>query len=69
MPYDENSKKPKGEDLPKSTICICANCEDRFGSSSGKCAMFCKNCKTRAQREAMNSENEAILAKARKSKK
>lgn len=62
MPYDENQKKPKTEVLPKSTICTCMNCEDRFGSNNGVCAMFCKNCKTKEQREAMRVENEKIAA-------
>lgn len=62
MPYNEEQKKPKVEALPKSTICLCMNCEDRFGSANGVCAMFCKNCKTKEQREAMRRENEAVRA-------
>ncbi len=68
MPYQEDQIKRKAEELPKQVICLCMNCEDRYGSNSGKCAMFCKNCNTKEKRAAMAAENEkfkkenAILA-------
>jgi hypothetical protein len=62
MPFNENQKKPKTEELPKSVICICMNCEDRFGSNNGVCAMFCKNCKTKEMRAALNAENARLMA-------
>ncbi len=60
MPYEEGTKKSKEVELPKGTICLCMNCEERFGSNNGVCAMFCKNCKTKEQRAAMKAENDAI---------
>lgn len=60
MPYQEGLKKLKSVELPKGTICICMNCEERFGSSNGVCAMFCRSCKTKEDRNKMKEENDAI---------
>lgn len=63
MPYQEGKKKSNEVELPKGTICLCMNCEERFGSNNGVCAMFCKNCKTKEQRAAMKEENDEIMKK------
>lgn len=60
MPFNENQKKPKTEELPKTVICLCMNCEDRFGSNNGACAMFCRNCKTKEDRAKINKENDGL---------
>jgi hypothetical protein len=60
MPYVEDQKKLKAPELPKSTICLCMHCEERFGSNNGTCAMFCKNCKTKEQRAEITRQNKEI---------
>ena len=49
-PQDKNKLK---------TICECLWCGERFGANvAGQCAMYCKNCKTKAGREAVQQANE-----------
>lgn len=60
MPYNENQKKVKAPELPKSVICLCSHCEERFASNNGICAMFCKNCRTKEARQSLNAENDEI---------
>lgn len=52
------------DDTPTKTICECLNCGERFGGNvSGKCAMYCKNCRTQPERDAIDKENKKIMSK------
>ena len=43
------------------TICECLWCGERFGGDvSGKCAMYCKNCRTAAGRKEVTDANNLI---------
>ena len=53
--------KEKKVDSYKGTVCMCSHCGEQFGSNSGKCALYCKYCKTKPQRQAMCDENREIL--------
>lgn len=54
-------KAPKKEEAgPTGTVCLCGWCGDRFASNSGKCAFYCKNCKTADQRKALKAENDHL---------
>jgi len=50
----------KKDDTPTSVICECTWCGERFGSNGGKCALYCKSCKTVEQRRKVREENEQI---------
>ena len=45
---------------PKQVVCLCLFCGDKFGSASGACPIYCKNCKTADQRKKLLADNEAI---------
>ena len=45
---------------PKSTICLCLFCGDKFASALGKCSIYCAKCKKAEARKLMIEENEAI---------
>jgi len=64
MSFYEEKKKEISVDVPKKVICLCSWCGDRYGGDvSGKCAMYCKNCRTADARRALKEENDAIRAK------
>lgn len=46
---------------PTKTICECLFCGERFGGdANGKCAIYCKNCKTAEGRKKTQEENKII---------
>jgi hypothetical protein len=51
---------------PKSTICLCLFCGDKFASASGKCSIYCAKCKKAESRKEMIEENKIIDAENRK---
>lgn len=58
----EEPIKLNSVDTPKGVIGECSFCGDRYaGNQSGKCALYCKNCKTKTGREKIWEENKAIF--------
>ena len=54
------STVPK-DNTPTRTICECLFCGERFGGdANGKCAVYCKNCKTKEGRVKLAEENGRI---------
>jgi hypothetical protein len=52
------------DDTPTKTICECLNCGDRFGGdANGKCAIYCKRCKTAEGRKQIQEENDKLKIK------
>lgn len=52
------------EEKALKTVCLCLFCGEKFGGdANGKCAIYCKNCRTKEQRDQMAKENEEILRK------
>lgn len=69
MPFYEEKKKEIASDVPKKVICLCSWCGSRFGGDvSGKCAMYCKFCKTAEARRELKAENDEIFRKFREGK-
>jgi hypothetical protein len=49
---------------PTKVICECLFCGERFGGNAvGKCAIYCKNCRTKEAREKITEENNKINKK------
>lgn len=59
------SSRPKSMDsaLPKSVICECGWCGNRYGGdSAGRCAFYCKTCSTAEGRAKIKEENDLLYA-------
>jgi hypothetical protein len=51
-----------------ATICVCAHCGARSGVKPGdaECPLYCKLCKTKEQRDAMDRENQELQQRREK---
>lgn len=54
-------KTKKVYTLTGNVWCQCASCGERFGSNSGYCALYCKDCRTAPARKKLNDENKAFF--------
>ena len=49
------------DSTPTKVICECLFCGERFGgNATGKCAIYCSNCKTKENRNKIQDENNKI---------
>lgn len=53
--FKESQQKPE---IPKGTICECSVCGERWGAGVGKCALTCKNCRTKEGRQRVYDNQE-----------
>ena len=45
---------------PKTLICECDHCGERYGGNNGLCARYCKGCRLASQRKLLTEENKKI---------
>ena len=48
------------ENIKGGTHCICSHCGERYGSNNGKCAKYCKTCRTKEGRDEIDKQNKEL---------